>query len=387
MAEYDYVIVGAGSAGCVLANRLSADPSVSVLLVEAGASDRAMNVRIPAAFSKLFKTERDWDYSSEPEPHLDGRSLYIPRGKMLGGSSSMNAMIYIRGNRADYDGWAEQGAKGWSYDEVLPYFRRAENNERGADAFHGSGGPLNVKDLGFPNPVSERFVDGGVEAGIPRNDDFNGADQEGMGLFQVTQKKGRRWSAANGYLRPVLKRQEPDAADRGAGSEGGRHARPGDRGGVRPRRRDDPGPRPPRGHALRRRHQLAAAADALGHRPRRPPARLRHRRPAGQPERRASTCRTTRSCLMSWETSAKGTLAEAEKPLQPRPLPAHQHRAAQLQHRRGRRLLPQLGRARRRRTCSSTSPPRSSRSTGSRPTPARPCRSGRHWSRRRAAGR
>src|SRR4051794_20554135 len=206
MAEYDYVIVGAGSAGCVLANRLSADPSVSVLLVEAGASDRAMNVRIPAAFSKLFKTERDWDYSSEPEPHLDGRSLYIPRGKMLGGSSSMNAMIYIRGNRADYDGWAEQGAKGWSYDEVLPYHKRAENNERGGGEFHGSGGPLNVMDLSFPNPVSERFVDGGVEAGIPRNPDFNGPEQEGMGLFQVTQKKGRRWSTANAYLRPVLKR-------------------------------------------------------------------------------------------------------------------------------------------------------------------------------------
>lgn len=185
MAEYDYVIIGAGSAGCVLANRLSADPSVSVLLVEAGASDRTMNVRIPAAFSKLFKTARDWDYSTEPEPHLDGRSLYIPRGKMLGGSSSMNAMIYIRGNRADYDGWAEHGAKGWSYDEVLPYFRRAEDNERGTNSYHGSGGPLHVKDLSIPNPVSESFVDGGVEAGLPRNDDFNGAEQEGVGLYQV----------------------------------------------------------------------------------------------------------------------------------------------------------------------------------------------------------
>jgi choline dehydrogenase len=206
MAEYDYVIVGAGSAGCVLANRLSAEPGVSVLLVEAGASDRTMNVRIPAAFSKLFRTKRDWNYDTEPEPHLDGRSLYIPRGKMLGGSSSMNAMIYIRGNRLDYDGWAERGAKGWSYDDVLPYFRRAENNERGEDAFHGTGGPLNVKDPSFPNPLSEAFVEGGSEAGIPRNPDFNGAEQEGMGLYQLTQKKGARWSAANGYLRPVLKR-------------------------------------------------------------------------------------------------------------------------------------------------------------------------------------
>ena len=131
MAEFDYIIVGAGSAGCVLANRLSAT-GLSVLLIEAGGSDRAMNVRIPAAFSKLFKTKRDWNYETDPEPYLDGRALYVPRGKMLGGSSSMNAMIYIRGNRADYDGWAAGGAGGWSYDDVLPYFKKSERNASGS---------------------------------------------------------------------------------------------------------------------------------------------------------------------------------------------------------------------------------------------------------------
>lgn len=206
MAEFDYVIVGAGSAGCVLANRLTERPDVSVLLIEAGGSDRAMNVRIPAAFSKLFKTKRDWDYGTEPEPHLAGRSLYIPRGKMLGGSSSMNAMIYIRGNRADYDGWAAHGAEGWGYADVLPYFKRAENNERGEDAFHGVGGPLNVADQRHPNPLTERFVAAGEELGLGHSDDFNAARQEGVGLFQVTQKRGRRWSAANGYLRPAMRR-------------------------------------------------------------------------------------------------------------------------------------------------------------------------------------
>jgi choline dehydrogenase len=314
MAEYDYVIVGAGSAGCVLANRLSADPGVSVLLVEAGASDRTMNVRIPAAFSKLFKTSRDWDYSTEPEPHLDGRSLYIPRGKMLGGSSSMNAMIYIRGNRADYDGWVEQGAKGWGYDEVLPYFRRAEHNERGADAFHGTGGPQNVKDLSFPNPVSEKFVEAGIEAGIPRNADFNGADQEGMGLFQVTQKKGARWSAANGYLRPVLKR--PNLTVRSEAlvrkvvlTRGRATAVEYDREGET--------------ILARARREVILSAGAIN-----TPQLLMLSGigPADQLRTHGIEVLLDNGnvgahlqdhpfVLMSWETSAKGTLAEAEKPL------------------------------------------------------------------------
>jgi choline dehydrogenase len=314
MAEYDYVIVGAGSAGCVLANRLTADPSVSVLLIEAGASDRTMNVSIPAAFSKLFKTKRDWDYSTEPEPALGGRSLYIPRGKMLGGSSSMNAMIYMRGNRADYDGWAEQGAKGWSYTDVLPYFKRAENNERGADDYHGTGGPLNVMDLSFPNPVSERFVEAGVETGIPRNKDFNGPDQEGMGLFQVTQKKGRRWSAANGYLRPIIKRpnltvRSEALARRVVVTRGRATAVEYDREGetilARARREVILS-----GGAINTPQLLMLSGIGPGEQLRSHDIEVLVDNPnVGE------HLQDHPFLLMSWETSAKGTLSEAEKPL------------------------------------------------------------------------
>lgn len=206
MATFDYIIVGAGSAGSVLANRLTIDPNVSVLLLEAGGSDKHMNVDTPAAFSKLFGSQRDWNYHTMPEPWMDERQVYIPRGKMLGGSSSMNAMIYIRGNRADYDGWRDAGCDGWGYDEVLPFFRRAEHNERIADEFHGQNGPLNVADLRSPNELSETFVEAAVELGIEANNDFNGAEQMGAGLYQVTQKKGSRWSTSKAYLRPASER-------------------------------------------------------------------------------------------------------------------------------------------------------------------------------------
>ena len=204
--SYDYVIVGAGSAGCVLAYRLTEDPAVRVLLLEAGGPDRAREISIPVAFSKLFKTEVDWDYLTDPVPGLGGRRLYWPRGKVLGGSSSINAMIYIRGHPADYDEWAALGNDGWSYRDVLPYFRKAEDNTRGADAYHGTGGPLRVADLRSPHPLSLRFVEAAAEAGLPRNPDFNGAQQEGAGLCQVTQRRGRRWSTARAYLRPALRR-------------------------------------------------------------------------------------------------------------------------------------------------------------------------------------
>lgn len=204
---YDYIIVGAGSAGCVLAHRLTEEPRCRVLLLEAGQRDRSKAIRIPAAFSKLFKTSFDWAYSTEPEPHLDNRQLFIPRGRTLGGSSSMNAMIYVRGNRADYDGWRDSGCQGWSYDEVLPYFKRAEHQERGPSEYHGTAGPLNVADLRSVNPLSQAFVEAGVEAGLPRNADFNGRSQEGVGIYQVTQKNGSRHSAADAYLRPALTRQ------------------------------------------------------------------------------------------------------------------------------------------------------------------------------------
>lgn len=207
MATYDYIIVGAGSAGSVLANRLSADPDTRVLVLEAGGSHKHMNVDTPAAFSKLFQTKRDWNYFTQPEPGADDRQLYLPRGKMLGGSSSMNAMIYIRGNRVDYDGWAAGGCEGWSYEAVLPYFKKSEHNARGADAYHGVDGPLNVADQRSVNELSLAFVDAAVDIGYPRNADFNGVDQVGVGAYQVTQKKGARWSTANAYLVPAMKRR------------------------------------------------------------------------------------------------------------------------------------------------------------------------------------
>lgn len=200
----DYVIIGAGSAGCVLADRLSARHSVVVL--EAGGSDRAMEVAIPAAFSKLFKTDRDWDFSTEPEPKAHGRSLYLPRGKMIGGSSSMNAMLYIRGRPSDYDGWEAAGADGWGWDSVLPVFKEMENNSRGDGEFHGAAGPLHVSDLRAINLLSRCFVEAAMAAGIPANADFNGPTQEGTGFFQVTQRRGRRWSAADAFLRRALRR-------------------------------------------------------------------------------------------------------------------------------------------------------------------------------------
>lgn len=208
MAEHDYVIVGAGSAGCVLANRLSADPAVRVLLLEAGGSDRKMNVRIPIGFAKQFRTDLDWAYTAEPDPNLIGRSMFLPRGRCLGGSSSMNAMIYMRGHRHDYDTWAnELGAPGWSYDEVLPVFRRSEANQRLGEPYHGRDGELEVADPVWTSQLADRFVRAAATAaGVPATDDFNGAEQEGAGVVQVTQRRGRRWSAADAFLHPVADR-------------------------------------------------------------------------------------------------------------------------------------------------------------------------------------
>lgn len=202
----DFILVGAGSAGCVLANRLSADGSATVAVLEAGGSDDRAQIRIPAAFSKLFRTDVDWDYWTTPQRHAGGRRLFWPRGKVLGGSSSINAMIYIRGHRADYDGWAEAGCTGWSYEQVLTYFKRSENNVRGASAYHGASGPLRVEDPRDPSVVTKAFVEAAVEAGYPHNDDFNGARQAGAGLYQLTQRGGRRVSAATAFLKPAMKR-------------------------------------------------------------------------------------------------------------------------------------------------------------------------------------
>ena len=201
---FDYIIVGAGSAGCVLAHRLSADPAVKVLLLEAGPRDWHPFVHMPAGLAKLVgKKGVNWDYSTAPEPNLDGRMLWWPRGKVLGGSSSINAMCYIRGERRDYDEWAQLGAEGWHWDSVLPYFRQSEGNERGTDALHGGEGPLGVSDHRYRNPLSAVFVDAAKQAGFPVTPDFNGAVQEGFGFYQTTTRDGSRCSSATAYLDPI----------------------------------------------------------------------------------------------------------------------------------------------------------------------------------------
>ncbi len=202
----DYILIGAGSAGCVLAYRLSANPDATVLLLEAGGRDDHPEIRIPALWGNLLGTAVDWDYRSEPQAQANQRELVWNRGKVLGGSSSINAMLYIRGHRWDFDHWASLGATGWSYDDVLPYFKKAEHQERGADDFHGVGGPLNVMDVPRVSPVAPPFIQAGMQCGLPLNPDFNGANQEGVGWYQVTQKNGERHSTVDAYLKPALSR-------------------------------------------------------------------------------------------------------------------------------------------------------------------------------------
>jgi choline dehydrogenase len=202
----DYVIVGAGSAGCVLAGRLSEDPDVKVLLLEAGGPDSIAELHIPAAFPAVFKSSLDWDIFGEEEPGLGGRRLYLPRGRVIGGSGSINAMIYLRGHRADFDDWAAKGCKGWSYDEVLPYFKRAEDNDRGSDEFHGVGGPLSVSDSRSMQPLIEVMLEAAVQAGYEHIPDLNVDRPEGVSRFQLTQRGGFRCSTADAYLNPALER-------------------------------------------------------------------------------------------------------------------------------------------------------------------------------------
>jgi choline dehydrogenase len=204
---YDYIIVGSGSAGSVLANRLSAKPEVKVLLLEAGGSDKSFFVRMPAGIASLAGPRFNWGYETAPQPAMNGRRMYWPRGRLVGGSSSVNAMVYMRGQPADYDHWRQLGNAGWSYDDVLPLFKKSERNERLHDEFHGTDGPLNVAERPYTNPLSHVFVEAAQQAGLPFNPDFNGAVQLGCGLFQVTQKNGARWSAASAYLHPVAARE------------------------------------------------------------------------------------------------------------------------------------------------------------------------------------
>jgi choline dehydrogenase len=223
---YDYVIVGAGSAGCVLAARLTENPATRVLLLEAGPPDDASEIHVPAALNLLFQSTYDWNYRTVPQERSAGRSIYWPRGRTLGGSSSINAMIYIRGSRYDYNTWRDEyGCEGWGYTDLLPYFLRAEGNSRGASAYHGATGPLSVTDPRHKSPLTTAFVDSARNAGLPANDDFNGPRQDGAGFYQVTQRRGRRWSAADAYLHPAVGRPnltvQTDALVTGIAMSGG----------------------------------------------------------------------------------------------------------------------------------------------------------------------
>lgn len=206
--EYDYIVVGAGSSGAVMAARLSENPDVRVLLLEAGPADRSFWIHLPIGYGKtMWSKKYNWCFHTDPDPNMNGRQIYWPRGKTLGGSSSINGLIYIRGQREDYDEWAAQGNQGWGYDEVLPYFKKSEHNERGADAYHGINGPLRVSDIKHRNPLIEAFIRGAQEQGVPRTEDFNGSEQFGAGYYQLTTWKGWRWSTAKGYLKPARKRK------------------------------------------------------------------------------------------------------------------------------------------------------------------------------------
>mgnify|MGYP001410004994 FL=1 len=204
--DWDFIVIGAGSAGCALANRLSADPKNRVLLLEAGPRDRNIWIHIPVGYYKTMYSPLSWGYDTEPEPALDNRRIHWPRGKVLGGSSAINGLVYMRGQPQDYDHWRQMGNIGWGWDDVLPYFKRAEDQERGASDLHGAGGPLKVSDIRDRREICDAFVAAAQEVGLPYNDDFNGPEQEGAGYFQTTSRDGRRCSSAVGYLNPIKNR-------------------------------------------------------------------------------------------------------------------------------------------------------------------------------------
>ena len=262
--EADFVVVGAGSAGCVMAARLSEDPATSVILLEAGGEDTNFWIHIPLGYGKTFADKRvNWMFQTEPDPGANNRSIYWPRGKVLGGSSSINGMVYIRGQHEDFDHWRQLGNPGWSAADVLPYFKRAEHQTRGQDDWHGTDGTLAVSDASYSHPICDAFIDAAVELGFPRNDDFNGEKQEGVGYQQTTTRKGRRCSTAVGYLHPAMKRPNLRVITRALTERvlfDGKRA-VGHR--VPRERRAENGARAARGDPVRRRDRLTAYSAAV----------------------------------------------------------------------------------------------------------------------------
>ncbi len=262
---YDFIVTGAGSAGCAVAGRLSEDGRFRVLLLGGGPKDTYPWIHIPLGYHKTFNNPRvNWMFDSEPEPELNNRIMYQPRGKVLGGTSSINGMVYMRGNAADYDEWRQRGCEGWDYDSVLPYFKRAEDQERGADEFHGVGGPLKVSDHRWQPTLAKAMHEAAQQAGIPANPDFNGRTQEGVGYYQTTINRARRWSSARGLSARGEAAQEPHHRHLGACHARADRERPRRRRRIPHARRPQDGARQPRGHRLGRRLRLAAAADAVG---------------------------------------------------------------------------------------------------------------------------
>ena len=369
MDEVDYLVLGGGSAGCVLASRLSEDPGATVALIEAGGSGDGWVVDTPIAGVLMAPTKlNNWAYETVPQPGLGGRRGYQPRGRALGGSSAINAMIYTRGHPADYDRWAALGNPGWSYAETLPYFLKAENNEAFDDAYHGRGGPLNVADSRSDNPFHQRFLDAAREAQLPLNDDFNGARQEGLGLYQLTQINGERCSAARAYLRPHLgKRPNLRVETRaralrllfdGKRAIGAEILQRGVRRVVAGAARD---------HRLARRLRLAATPHAVGRRRGGGAGRARDRaadRPAGRRRQSARPPRRRARLFFALARPARPVVRRARAArIGDRALSPRAARHGDDQFRRGGRLPQDAARTRRSPTSSSISSSRWSKTT------------------------
>ena len=338
-AAFDYIIIGAGSAGCVLANRLSEDPDVKVLLLEAGPRDWHPFIHMPAGLAKLVGHKGvNWDYDTAPEPQLDNRVLWWPRGKVLGGSSSINAMCYIRGVPRDYDDWAAQGATGWDWASALPYFRRSEGNSRGADALHGGDGPLSVSDLRYTNPLSQVFVEAGRQAGLARNDDFNGPQQAGRRPVPGHATRRRALLVGGRLPRSGQGTFQPDRAHRRARQPYHLRSPSCERRGVFGVRQGLPPAGDARSHSLRRRDQLAAIADAVRHRPGRGAAPSRHRRGRGRGQCRPQPAGPSRHLHAAALDAARDLRPRRRPADRLQLLPARPQRPGQQQHRRSRRL-------------------------------------------------